>query len=120
MSWRPLPGQGGEREPRRLGESLDGFARRLGVPETGALGLVFQRWEEVVGPSVAAHVTPVSLVQGVLKVAVEDPAWATQFKFVAPGLLARLANDLGDGVVERVEVRVERSRGRSGGRGRGS
>ncbi|MDQ1436458.1 MAG: hypothetical protein QOK43_87 [Acidimicrobiaceae bacterium] len=106
MTWRPSrPDDGGE--PRALKDSLDGFARRLGVPEAAGLAVVFSHWEEVVGASVAAHARPVSLVKGALVVAVDQPGWATQLKFLAPRLVERINASAGDAVVDRLEVRVE-------------
>lgn len=109
-TWRPLRGERGE--PRAVGDSLDGFAKRLGVPGAGALAVVFAHWTDVVGDGVAAHARPVSLVKGVLRVAVDQPGWATQLKFLAPQLVERLSEVAGDGVVARIEVRVEAAGGR--------
>jgi predicted nucleic acid-binding Zn ribbon protein len=91
---------------------LDSFAKRLGAPAAGALAVVFAHWGEVVGDSVAAHARPVSLVKGVLRVAVDQSGWATQLKFLAPQLVGRLNEVAGAAVVERIEVRVEASNGR--------
>ena len=105
MTWRPLPGD--DPEPRSLQESLDGFARRLGAPQAGALATVFARWDEIVGPGVAAHARPVSLVRGALLVAVDQPVWATQMKYLGPRIVERIGEIAGADVVERVEVKVE-------------
>ena len=104
-SWRPLPE---ERGPKRLRDSLDRYAKRLGAPRASALGAVFARWEEVVGATVAAHARPVSLVDGVLVVAVDEPGWATQLRFLTADILRRLEEVAGPGVTTRLEVRVER------------
>ena len=88
------------------------MARRLGVPSSGSLGAVFGRWSEVVGESLAAHSAPRSLRDGVLVVEVDDPAWATQLKWLSAQVIARVA-EVANTPVERVEVRVEmRSKGR--------
>jgi hypothetical protein len=42
----------------------------------------------------------------VLVIAVDEPGWATQLRYLESDLLGRLAGALGEGVVERVEVRV--------------
>jgi predicted nucleic acid-binding Zn ribbon protein len=73
------------------------------------LGGVFGRWEEAVGAAVAAHVQPVRLTGTTLLVEVDDPAWATQLKFLENTLRARLAEVAG-ATVEVVEVRVSRGR----------
>jgi len=104
--WKPLSPPGGE-EPRPLRESLDRLAGRAGV-ERSVLTTVFGRWAEVVGLDTAAHARPVSLKDGVLVVAVDDPTWATQVRWLGADLLARLAEAAGEPVAERLEVRVAR------------
>ena len=49
---------------------------------------------------------PVKLDEGVLSVEVDDPAWATQVKFLAPTIIARLA-EVADAKVDRIQVRVD-------------
>ncbi len=105
MSWRPLPGPAGG-EPRPVGESLGRIARHLGAPPPGALTLVFDGWEELVGPAVAAHARPVSLARGTLVVAVDQPAWAAQLSWLEADLLRRFDERLGVGVVRALTVRV--------------
>ena len=73
--------------PRPVRDSLEGLARRLGAPTASALGAVFSRWEEAVGPTIAAHARPVSLTDGVLVVAVDQPGWATQLRYLSTDLL---------------------------------
>ena len=108
--WRPLPGTG-RGEPRRIGDGLDALAKRLGVPSADALGGVFSRWDDIVGPSIAAHARPVSLRDQVLHVQVDEPGWATQIRFLGTDLVARIAAAVGEGVVASVDVRVGRPRG---------
>ena len=103
--WSPLPGQG--REPRKVGESLDRVASSLGVPHASTLSGVFASWAELVGEAVATRSRPVSLRDGTLVVAVDDPAWATQLRWLEADLVARLVEVLGEGEVARIEVRVQ-------------
>ena len=72
------------------------------------IGGVFGRWGDAVGENVAAHVRPVRLDQGVLTVEADEPAWATQVKFLSSTIITRLA-DVAGVTVERIEVRVGRS-----------
>ena len=71
------------------------------------IGGVFGRWVDAVGENVAAHVRPVRLDQGVLTVEADDPAWATQVKFLSGTISARLA-EVAKVKIERIEVRVAR------------
>ena len=104
----PLPGQPGP-GPRRVADSLDRLATSLGVPSAGVLASLFSAWPELVGDAVAGHSQPRSLRNGVLVVAVDEPAWATQLRWLEADLLTRLADVLGHGVVESIDVRVRRN-----------
>src|SRR5207244_757164 len=110
-TWHPLPParDGASSEPRRVAESLDQVARRLGAPATAVLSAVFAHWDEAVGPTVAAHCRPHTLLDGVLIVEVDEPGWATQLRYLATDVVRRLDQVAGDGVVVRLEVRVRRS-----------
>ena len=104
-TWRPATQPGGS-DPRPVGESLDRVARKLGAPGASLLAAVFTGWEGIVGDAVAAQTRPLSLRRGVLVVGTEQPAWASQLRYLAPDLLRRLAAVVGEGLVERVEVKV--------------
>ncbi len=111
--------------PRPLAESLDAVVEGLTVPtapdatragsagsplsSAAAFGSVFSRWEQLVGSSVARHAKPVRLAGGTLLVRVDHPAWATQLRALAPGLLARLTEGTGE-KIEHLEVVVGRGR----------
>jgi len=109
--WRPLPEPGGS-DPRPVSESLDGMTRHLGGPKVSVLHAVFARWEEIVGAGVAAHAEPVSLRDRVLVIGTDQPAWATQLRFLGPDLLRRVAAVAGEEAVDRVEIRVRPPGGR--------
>jgi predicted nucleic acid-binding Zn ribbon protein len=93
-------------EPLPIAAALDGVIKSLRAPGSRAVGGVFGRWSDAVGPQVAEHVRPVKLDQGVLTVEVDDPAWATQVKFLTPTIIARLA-DVAGASVDRIQVRVD-------------
>jgi predicted nucleic acid-binding Zn ribbon protein len=95
-----------QREPRRIGESLDRVAKRLGAPSSAGLAAVFAGWRDAVGDEVAAHAAPVSLVDGVLVVAVDQPIWRTQLAYLEPELVRRFAAVAGPDVVRAVRVRM--------------
>ena len=52
---------------------------------------------------------PATLVNGLLVVEVDDPAWASQLRYLASTVVERLAALAGAGAVTRMEVRVRRS-----------
>ena len=105
MTWRPLRSED-ERRPTHVASSLDRLALRLGTPGARPLAEVFTRWSDVVGPVVAAHCQPLSLRGGVLVVGVDEPAWATELRYLGHDVVRRVADTVGEGVVERLEVRV--------------
>jgi predicted nucleic acid-binding Zn ribbon protein len=90
-TWQPSQPSPGGRDPRKLSELLDSATRRLGGPSSGTASAVFSGWEAIVGPEIAAHAQPVSLRHGVLVVAVDHPAWATQLRYMTAELLTRVA-----------------------------
>lgn len=94
-------------EPIPISTSLDGVVRSLRGPGRKAVGGVFGRWVDAVGDQVAEHVKPVKLDGTTLVVEVDDPAWATQVKFLTPMITERLA-EVADITVEHVDVRVDR------------
>jgi predicted nucleic acid-binding Zn ribbon protein len=98
-------------EPVPISDSLDGVVRSLRGPSRQAVGGVFGRWADAVGEQIADHVRPLKLDEGVLVVEVDDPAWATQVKFLVPTIIERLREVAGV-EIERVEVRVDRRNAR--------
>lgn len=96
-------------EPVPITTSLDGIMKSLRGTDRIQIGGVFGRWEDAVGDTVAAHVRPVRLDNGVLTVEADEPAWATQVKFLSGTITSRLAEVAGV-EVERIEVRVARGR----------
>ena len=94
-------------EPVPITKSLDGIMKSLRGTDRIQIGGVFGRWEDAVGDTVAAHVRPVRLDNGVLTVEADEPAWATRVKFLAGTITTRLA-DVAGVQIERVEVRVAR------------
>lgn len=101
----PMPGGPGP-GPRPLAASLDRLTASFGAPPASVLTAVFGSWPGLVGEGVAAHAQPLSVRRGVLSVAVDDPAWATQLRWLEAELLARLAEVAGPGVIREIRVRV--------------
>lgn len=103
--------------PRLLDSLRPAESRRGPTPSATEVGGVFGRWAEAVGDVVAAHVTPLKIDGTVLVVQVDEPAWATQLRFLEEGLLERLAQVAG-AHLERLEIRVAgaSAKGRRGSR----
>lgn len=103
-----------DRDPQLLGSQLD----RLVADQGWAIELrvrgVFARWPELVGDDVGAHSTPESFADGKLVVRTDSTAWATQLTLLAPSLVRRLNEELGDGTVLVIDVLGPHTPGRRG------
>ena len=92
------------RDPKLLGEQLDQFVVERGWAVDVAVGAVIGRWPQIVGPEIALHCAPVVFEDGVLTVRADSTAWATQLRLLSSSLLARLAEDVGEGTVSELRV----------------
>lgn len=92
-------------DPQPLTGAIDGLLEGRGWQQRAAMGSVFGRWAEIVGHDLAAHTSPDSFADGELAVLADSTAWATQVRLLAPVLVRRLNEELGDGSVRRVKVR---------------
>jgi predicted nucleic acid-binding Zn ribbon protein len=112
-----------DRDPQPLGRAIDRLLAERGWEAPAAIGGVVGRWPEIVGDEVASHCTPDGYDDGILVVQADSTAWATQMRLLAPALVRRLNEELGDGTVRRVDVRAPSSpswtKGRLSVRGRG-
>ena len=93
-----------ERDPQPVGAEISRLLADRGWGDTARTAGVLHRWEAFAGAELAAHCQPESLVDGELVLVAESTAWATQVRLLSPQLLARLAEQLGAGVVRRVRV----------------
>jgi predicted nucleic acid-binding Zn ribbon protein len=103
---RGRPGRRPRRDdPEPLNAAIGGLIDARGWREAAAVGSVFGRWAQIVGPDLAAHTHPDSLADRELTVTADSTAWATQVRLLAAQLVRRLNAELGDGSVQRVRVR---------------
>ena len=105
MTWKPLPEPGGP-PPRPLAASLDAVTRNLGGAGGPALVDLLRRWPEVVGESLAAHCRPLTLRNGTLSIAADEPGWGAQLGWLEADLLRRFDEALGAGVITAIAVRI--------------
>lgn len=92
-------------DPQPLSAALDGLLADQGWQTEAAVGSVFGRWDQLVGPDVAAHTRPEQFSNGELVVIADSAAWATQMRLLTSAVLRRLNTELGHGTVTRVVVR---------------
>jgi predicted nucleic acid-binding Zn ribbon protein len=109
VPWQPLPSSSAG-DPRPVSETIDRLVRSMGAPSADVTRSIFADWPEIVGEHLAAHARPHALRERTLVVAVSDPAWATQLRFLEAELLGRIAAATGSDEVNAIEVRVRRER----------
>jgi predicted nucleic acid-binding Zn ribbon protein len=93
--------------PRRVSESLEVIVQGISPQTAGEFGVVFGKWEDIVGARLAAHVQPVRATAEALVVAADHPAWATQIRALSTTVLAEVARAAGR-APQRLEVVVRR------------
>jgi len=99
------PGRARREDPQPLSTALDALLADQGWQTQAAVGSVFGRWDQLVGPDVAAHTRPERFSDGELVVIADSAAWATQVRLLTSAVLRRLNTELGHGTVTRVVVR---------------
>jgi predicted nucleic acid-binding Zn ribbon protein len=92
------------RDPQTLASVTRDVAKKRGWSSRVAEGTVLGRWPAVVGSNIADHATPTNLRDGVLTVAAESTAWATQLRIIQSQVLAKIAAEVGDGVVNSLRI----------------
>ena len=105
------PSDGSDGEPAPIAASLDRVLRSLHAPAASTVKTVFTEWPELAGPGLAAHAQPVALRDGELVVEVDDPAWASQLRWLEPELKTRLEALPGGPKIERIRFRLRSPEG---------
>ncbi|HVK45610.1 MAG TPA: DciA family protein [Micropruina sp.] len=92
-------------DPQPLGEALDELIASSGWATDVNLHHLLGRWSDLVGATNAEHSTPEGFEGKVLQVRTDTTAWATNLRLLAPSIVARLNDQLGDGTVLRIVVK---------------
>ncbi len=121
---RPVdPRRRSREDPGSVSEALGDLVRQQGWDSRLSAQRVFTDWATIVGAEVALHSQVVGYEDQVVHVRTDSTAWATQLRLLAPRIVARLNDELGDGSVVRIEVRGPQApswrRGARSVRGRG-
>lgn len=87
------------RRPELLGGFLREHLRALGWDRRIAEEEIVVRWEEAVGPSIAAHARPSHVVNRRLTVVTASPVWTQQLSLLRTDLLRRIARRFGPDLV---------------------
>ncbi len=92
------------RDPQPLSRATRDLTKKQGWTPRVAEGAVFGRWATVVGSEISEHASPTGLREGVLSVTAESTAWATQLRLIQSQVLAKIAAEVGDGVVTSLRI----------------
>ncbi|SDK03952.1 DUF721 domain-containing protein [Nonomuraea jiangxiensis] len=102
-------------DPQLFGRAIADLLADRGWERSAAVGAVFGRWADIVGPDLASHTKPESFEDGEVLIAADSTAWATQVRLLARTLVRRLNEELGTGTVTKVKVRGPQNAPRSTG-----
>ncbi len=93
-----------DRDPKLLSEAMDRLVETKGWATDINVQTLLARWSKLVGTVNATHSHPESYADAVLTVRTESTVWATSLRSIAPQLVARLNEQLGQGTVTRINV----------------
>ena len=97
-----------ERDPQLLDSTMSRLIADQGWGTDVRVHGVFSHWDTIVGREVSQHCLPDSfspIQDGArLVVRTDSTAWATQMRLLAPTVVRRLNEELGDGTVTVIEV----------------
>ena len=93
------------RDPMPFGAAITRLVAERGWQDTSSAAGVLANWAHVVGPEIADHCQPTSLVGGELVIVAESSAWATQLRLLTRTLQARISQHAGADIVAKVVVR---------------
>lgn len=105
---RPRRRPGSQRprsDPTPLGEALGAVIAEEGWSTDLSVHALLGRWPSLVGPVVAEHCQPEGFAGGVLTLRADATAWASQLRLMAPQLLAKLNQAVGQGAITRLLIK---------------
>ena len=101
-------------KPERIGREVERELSRFG-PSTAGMTDIVRAWPECVGEQIAQNAWPARLARdGTLHVATSSSAWAFELAQLAPQLLERLREQLGEVTPERARFAPGKLPERSG------
>lgn len=92
------------RDPELLGNALAKLVTESGWEKETALAKILNSWAEIVGAEIADHCVPAGFDEGTLRLTAESTAWATQLRMLQNQVLAKIASEIGDGVVIKIAI----------------
>ncbi|WP_051221533.1 DciA family protein [Conexibacter woesei] len=96
------------RTPRRVGSSIGALTDQL-APRT-TLAEAQRAWGQIAGPALAKNAEPTSERGGSLTITCRSSVWAQELDLMAPELIARLNDKLGEGRITALRCVAARPR----------
>ena len=91
-------------DPQPLNKVLSDLVTSRDWKQGIAEGTLFTEWKNVVGPDVAQHSTPITLVDGVLTIQTSSTAWATQLTAISQSLVKQISSSAPGALVESLVI----------------
>lgn len=92
------------RDPQPLGDVVGKLVSQRGWQDPMEVAGVVARWPEIVGQHVAEHCVIETFDEAKLVVRTDSTTWATQLRLLLPQLERRIAEEVGEGVVNEIVV----------------
>lgn len=103
---RPVqPARAQNEDLSTIGDLLGEVVRNQGWSDKLDDQRIFTDWVKIVGPEVAQHAQIDGFEDGIVHIRADKTSWAKELTMLAPRIVAKLNNALGDGTVMRIEVR---------------
>lgn len=91
-----------------IGDMLTPFLEKLGLARPDTAARLTSEWSQITGEPWASETRPAGLKSGELVVEVANPATLSVLRYRTGELLASLDEDLGEGTVQVIRLRVAR------------
>jgi predicted nucleic acid-binding Zn ribbon protein len=92
------------RDPELLGSAVDKLVVENGWEQESSIAQLLNFWSRIVGADIADHCVPDGFADGTLRLSAESTAWATQLRLMQNQIMAKIANEVGDGVVRKISI----------------
>jgi len=94
------------KEPIPLGRIIDGVLREFHLkPDTG-LTRIWDRWEGIIGKTIAENARPAAFKGKILLVHVNSSPWIHQLQFLKTGIMNNINQGLGEHLVEEIKFKI--------------
>jgi predicted nucleic acid-binding Zn ribbon protein len=93
-------------KPTSLGDVLSGALKQANLQINLEMGRLWNRWDDIVGPTVAQNAKPAAIKGNLLIVYVSSTPWMQQLQFLKEDIMDKLNSDLGRPVVEDIRFKI--------------